>query len=346
VGEEASGRNEGFVVQPTLSKNLNVVSLGLKMIGIWADMKDELDFDVGYRRVGSLRVARSEDQLEQLCETMKRQQDMGVSVEFLSPEDTRRMKPPIPEELEIVGAKYCPTDGHANPLLVVKAICRVARRKGVQIKEHEPVRQLKAEGDRVAAAITGRGEYYGSTFVIAAGAWSRELCNTVGLDFPAVVEKGQVLVTEALPPIVNQLIIIDDLLCRQALEGNVHLSQLSSVVRMTSFDKSAIFQDFVEMRSVLPKILPFLRNVNLIRVFTGVDDNTPDLSPILDKAPGLENLFLITGFSGYGFSLGPIVGNMIAEWIVDGRSSMELTGLRWNRFDGMPGLEEFKAGEG
>ena len=341
VGEEASGRNAGFVVLPERVNNPGVMALGLESAKLWASMNEELDCDVGYRRVGCVRVALSEEQLGSLHERMKRQQAIGLDAEMLSPEETRRLSPHIPSDLAIHGAKYSPIDGHANPLLVVKAICRAARRKKVQIREHEPVRRVKTEVGRVTAVVTDKSEYHASTFVIAAGAWSRGLCNTIGLDFPAVVEKGQVLVTEVLPAIFDQLIVIEDLLCRQALEGNVHLSRLSSSVRTDSFDKSTLLSDFREMRKFLAWLSPSLLNVNLIRAFTGLDDNTPDGVPILDRAPGFQNLFVATGASGYGFSLGPATGKLIAEWITEGQSSIDLSGMRWNRFDGMPHPENF-----
>jgi len=170
VGEEASGCNAGGVRQQ--GRVPAELTLAMESIKIWANMKDELDCDVGYRRGGNLQVARSEEELRSLREAMRQEQAMGLGVEILSPDDTRKLTPTIPRELEIFGSKHCPTDGWANPFLVVKAICRAARRKGVQIKEHEPVRRLKAENGRVTAAMADGAEYHGAVFVVAAGSCS------------------------------------------------------------------------------------------------------------------------------------------------------------------------------
>lgn len=332
VGEEASGRNGGGVRQQ--DREPAELPLAMEAIKIWANMQDELDCDVGYRRGGNLMVARSEKQLETLTSVLKREQAFGLGVEMLSPEDTRRLTPTIPAELEILGGKHCPTDGTANPLLVVKAICRAARRKGVRIMEFEPVRRLKAEAGRVTAAVTDSGEYQASNFVNAAGPWARGLCNTIGLDFPIILEKARLLVTEALPPMVDQFVIIDKLYYRQSLEGNIHIGPLAPYV-MNNFDKSALLDDFIEVGQWTADLLPFLRKTHIIRAFAGVIHYTPDAVAIVDKAPGFENLFVTAGFSGHGFCLGPIVGKLIAEWIVDGQSSMDLNALRWTRFDGI-----------
>ena len=347
VGEEASGRNAGGVRQQMRAPA--ELPLAMESIKIWSNMRDELDCDVGYRRGGNLCVARSEEEFRSYHETMKQEQAMGLGVEILSPEETRRLTPTIPGELEIFGGKHCPSDGWANPLLVVKAICRAARRKGVQIKEHEPVRRLKAENGRVTGAVTDKGEYYASTFVVAAGAWSSGLCRTIGLDLPVTVDKAQTFVTEALPPIVKQFVSMKEILYVQSTEGNILIgvmNLLPYIIKETeNINNNAILGEFAELGRWLQKILPFLRNVNLIRTFGAVDQCTPDEVAILDKASGLENLYASVG-AGHGYCMGPVVGKMIAEWIVDGRSSMDLTGLRWNRFEGKPGLEEFKAQSG
>ena len=127
-------------------------------------------------------------------------------------------------------------------------------------------------------------------------------------------------------------VILDKFYFRQTLEGNIHIGGLSPQAA-EDFDKSVLFKDFVDVFQWLPQHLPFFRNINIIRAFAGLTHNTADAVAILDKAPGLENLFLTVGFSGHGFCLGPIVGKLMAEWIVDGKSSMDLSQLRLNRFN-------------
>jgi len=334
IAGEASGRNGGGVRRQ--GRDPAELPLAMEAFEIWGNMQNELDCDVGYRRHGSQMVARTQEQLASLLEDIEREQAIGLDVEMLSPEDTRRLNPTIPEHLEVFGSKYCPTDGTANSLLVTKAICRMARRKGVQIREFEPVRQLKAESGRITAVVTDRGEYHGAAFVNAAGPWARGLCNTIGPDFPSLIEKSRILVTEQLPVILKPFVLIDEVYCRQTIEGNVHIGPFSAYT-MDSFDRSSLLRDFLEAGRFIPKLLPVLRNTNIIRAFAGVIHYTPDLVAILDKAPDFENFFLIAGCSGHGFGLGPIYGKLIAEWIADENTSLDLTPLRWNRFDHMKG---------
>lgn len=329
VGEEASGTNGGGVRQQ--DRHPAELPLAMAAIKLWEGMKDELGCDVGYRQRGNIMIARSESQLESLIHIKDRELAMGLHVEMLSPEETLSITPSLAGNIEILGSKYCPSDGTANPLLVVKAISRMARSIGVRIVEHEPVRKLMRLDDKVTAAVTDNGVYRSPDFVLAAGPWARGLCNTIGFDLPITVRKSRLLITEPLPHAVDQFVILDKLYYRQTLEGNIHIGG-HLPHRAEDFDKSVLFNDFVEVFQWLPQNLPFFRNVNIIRACAGLTQFTADTIAILDKAPGLENLFLAVGFSGHGFCLGPIVGKLIAEWIVDGRSSIDLSKLELNRF--------------
>jgi sarcosine oxidase subunit beta len=331
VGEEASGRCGGGVRQH--GRDSAELPLAMEAIKLWADMKDELGCDVGYRRGGNIRFAHTRETLEDLKRIAERETGMGLAVEILSPEDTRRVTPTLSEKVKLFGSKYCPSDGTANPLLVVKAICRTARRKGVQIQEHSPVRQLMAKNGRVTAAVTEKGIFEGAVFVNAAGPWTRGLCNTIGFDIPITLEKESVFVTEALPPMVRQFAESDGFYYRQALEGNLHTAGGVATRPIKDVaDTSVDFRSFVEIGRRLPLFVPVTRNISVIRAFTGIIEATPDKIPILDRAPGLENLFVVTGFSGHGFCLGPIVGKLMTEWITGGESSLDLSPFRWSRF--------------
>lgn len=256
---------------------------------------------------------------------------MGLEVEMLSPKETRALAPSLTKHFDIIGGKYCPTDGTANPLLVVKAICRAAKRIGVQIKEREAVTRLKMKAQRITCAVTNAGEYHANTFVNATGPWSREICYMVGLDFPATVKRDQLLITEVVPPCIGQFVSYGRMYLRQALEGNVHL--WGGCHPVESPDKWITPEAFIHAAGNINGVFPHLMKVNVIRGFAGLLNCLPDEIPILDRAPNIENFFLVTGFSGHGFCLGPIVGRLISEWIVEGKPSLDMDHFRWTRFE-------------
>jgi glycine/D-amino acid oxidase-like deaminating enzyme len=80
-------------------------------------------------------------------------------------------------------------------------------------------------------------------------------------------------------------------------------------------------------------LFPHIGSVDLARTWAGRIDLTPDVIPIIDQPAALPGLFVAAGFSGHGFALGPSVGKQLAEWIVEGRSSLNLAPFRLSRFE-------------
>jgi len=329
VGERASGRAGGGVRQQ--NRHPAELPLAIAAVKIWEQMADELECDVEYRRCGNLRLLSTREELETYAQITAREQEMGLSVEMISPSELRNLVPAISEEAGFVGGKYCPTDGTANPLQVVKAICRAARRKGVDIRENEPVRRLRTKDGKVESVATDAATYGAGVFVNAAGPWARSLCNTVGLDFPQTIYRTPLLITESLPPIIHPFISCEALYLRQALAGNLHLGP-HSLQAVDNFDQRTHSTEFIDIGRNVPRIFPFLKRVHIIRAFSGLTHWTPDEIPILDRAPTLSNFFLAAGFSGHGFCIGPVIGKLMAEWIADGSSSLDLSGFKWTRF--------------
>ncbi len=329
VGEEASGRNGGGIRQQ--NRHPSELPLATEAVKLWASMKEELDWDVGYRVNGNLQLVTSEAEHKTFRKIPIWEKEMGLEVEFISADEARCLVPTLSKDVELLGATYCPTDGTANPMLATKAISKAALRAGAEIKEYEPVSGLRVEGKKVVKAQTKKSDYAGQYFINAAGPWAHEICNWVGLNYPITVKRSQIFVTEAVSPIIKQFVSFDVGYLRQAIEGNIHLGIKSQPVE--NFDKRSTVQAFRDLGHRLPQLFPFLRQINIIRAFAGITHWTPDAIPILDKAPDLENFFLTAGFSGHGFCLGPIVGRLLAEWIVDGQSSIDLNPFRWTRFE-------------
>jgi len=329
VGEEASGRNGGGVRQQ--NRHPAELPLAVEAIKIWKNFKEEFEWDVEYQQGGNLRLMTSQKEYETFSKNPEWERKAGLEVELLTPEETRNIAPVISKDIELLGATYCSTDGTANPLIVTKAIARAARRKGVQIREHEPVKGLKVERGRIGAAITDQGEYRAPVFLNAAGPWSKTICNWVGLDFPINNKRAQILITEPVPPLVKEFISFDVGYIRQALNGGIHLGVRSKPVE--NYDKRSTFEAFLEAGARMVEIFPIFKEFSVLRSWGGINDWTPDEIPIVDKAPHFEGFFMASGFSGHGFCLGPMVGKLMAEWILDGKSSMDLHAFRWTRFE-------------
>jgi sarcosine oxidase subunit beta len=166
--------------------------------------------------------------------------------------------------------------------------------------------------------------------VNAAGPWARKLLQVIGLDFPVTFRKSQILVTEPLSPVIREFVSFDKGYLRQAKDGNLHLGVRG--IPIVELETSQTMSSFEDVGAHFPEAFPFLANVQIIRAFAGITTWTADGIPILDVVPGVSGLWVASGFSGHGFCLGPVVGKLLTEWIIDGRPSMDMSAFRWSRF--------------
>lgn len=331
VGAEASGRNGGGVRQQ--KRDPAELPLAMESVKIWQGLGDELEWELEYRQGGNIHILGNPDRYDFFVDQLQASREAGLDVRLLSPEETRKLLPTLRRDLDLLGATYCPSDGNANPLLVCKAYARAAQKLGVEVREHEPLERLVVKSGQVVAAVTAKAEYRASDFVVAAGAWSRPICHQIGLDFPMMIKRSQLMVTEPLPEVFTEFVSADQCSCyfRQALSGGIHIGIPSAPIE--NHNKSTSYDAFKIVGQSCRTLFPFLSQVNIVHSWAGLTNWTPDAVCIIDKAPHVEGLYLAAGNSGHGFCLGPITGKLLAEWIVDGTPSMDLSAVRWTRFD-------------
>jgi sarcosine oxidase subunit beta len=330
VGAEASGRNGGGVRQQ--KRDPAELPLAMESVKIWQGLHAELEWDLEYRQGGNIHILGNPDRYDFFVEQLQTSRKAGLDVRLLSPDETRKLLPTMRKDLDLLGSTYCPSDGNANPLVVCKAYVRAAQKLGVEVREHEPLERLVVKSGRVVATVTAEAEYRASDFVIAAGAWSRPICHQIGLDFPMMIKRSQLMVTEALPAVFTEFVSADQCSCyfRQALNGGMHIGIPSAPIE--DHNKSTSYDAFKIVGQSCKTLFPFLEQVNIVHSWAGLTNWTPDAVCIIDKAPQVEGCYLAAGNSGHGFCLGPITGRLLAEWIVDGAPSMDLSAVRWTRF--------------
>ena len=329
IFREASGRNGGGVRQQF--RDPAELPLAMEAVKIWAGLTEELGEDLEYRRHGSLRLLRSEEELDFAKNRVAREKEAGLGVELLDPDQARKIAPALAPGLNLLGATFCASDGTANPLLMGQALAPALEAAGVDLRLHQPVREFVVENGRVVAARTEETEYRAGDFVLTTGPWSKALCRAAGLDLPVVIRKTQLLITEPVSPIIRGFISFDHGYVRQAMDGNLHLGVRGEP--LTDIDRTLTFEALVHAGRHFPEVFPATSRIQIIRGFTGITTWPADGIPIIDQGPGLKGFYVATGFSGHGFCLGPIVGKLLAEWIMDGKTSLDLSAFAWARFN-------------
>lgn len=328
IGSGASGRSGGGVRQS--ARVSAEIPLANETVALFPTLSDELGVDVEYTRRGNLRLVETVDQIRPMQVDIARQQALGLDVTWVGQAELCELVPALSRE-SVLGATFCPTDGHANPLRLTTGFANAARSAGATILTGCEVRDIRPSDSGQATVETSRGEIRARTVLVAAGAGSRAISLRMGFDLPLANMRYESLVTEAMPELFPQMfgVASADLFFRQTRHGSVHLG--GGLVEQAE-DESTTQENVRLAAEHIVRLVPRLATAQLVRTWGGLDPSTPDGVPIIDLLH--ENVILATGFCGHGFALGPIVGRYLAEWIATGEKPEAFAPFRRNRFDG------------
>lgn len=332
IGGEASGRNGGGVRAQCRDRRER--RLAMASSELWKGLEAELSFPLEYVQGGNIRMASNEARMEALRQEGEEELADGLYVELWDQDELRRRAPYLGQVF--IGAKYCPSDGHANPLLAPKALGWAARRLGATLLPQTEALEMTLQAGRVVS-VAGQGRdgevvIEAPWIIHAGGPWTPQLAGGLGVNLPIEPARSVVAITERMAPLFGEFISSHDLgiYARQAREGHVHIGGIGTPGN--TFDQSTPANWLARLSLGLWKAVPALRGANYLRTWAGTLAMTPDKAPIIGPLDGIEGYLLAAGFSGHGFCLGPIVGKLLAEWIVEGEPFLPLDDFRLARF--------------
>ena len=261
-----------------------------------------------FEQVGYLFFATTEAGLAELEARADLQRRLSVPVESVNASDVRGLNTD-----DVLGAVACSEDGVAEPAEVTRELVRRAVELGVEVRERTDAREVGHD-----------------VLVIAAGASSAELSS----DLPIrplcrqLVEVGPVSgLPDALPMVLES-------------ETGFHFRRHGDRLRLAMSEPSPRWIDREEVdeglvadwRQRLAHRYPAAAGAPLARAWAGLYDMTPDAHPVIGWVG--EGIYAACGFSGHGFMQSPAVGRAVAEELLDGESSFDLTPYRLERFEG------------
>lgn len=340
IGGEASGRNGGGVRGQCRDRRER--PLAMASIRLWVGLEKELGFDVEYIQGGNIRMATNEERLATLRREGEEELEDGLAVEMWDRDELRQRAPYLGDVF--IGAKYCPTDGTANPILASRAFGWAAKRAGVSVLTQTEAVSIGVQAGHVTS-VTARakdGEVFieAPCVIHAGGPWTPQLSRTMGIHVPIAPARSVVAVTQRISPLFKEFVSSHDLSVygRQAKEGHVHIGGVGTPGQ--TFDQAMPATAIWHLARGAAKMIPALGEVNFLRTWAGTLEMTPDKVPIIGSVDGIKGYILASGFSGHGFCLGPIAGKLLSELIVDGEPSLPLHEFRLSRFEHPAGQPE------
>ena len=334
LGAGSTGRSQAICRMHY--SNPITASMAWNSLQVYANFGDQVGGESGFVKTGYLVVVEDIDR-PSLELNISMQQELGINVGVISPDELRELAPMI-ETLQGEGLAWEPDSGYANPYLVTTSFAARARELGADIVTRAAGTGIEISGGRVRAVLTDQGRVETPLAVVAAGPWANYLMDGVGIQFPLVPVRHQVALATRPPGTLPEHPIVGDI--AQSFSFRPESPTLTMVgfgedeAELDNYDEGIDQADAADAMTRLIRRMPGMGQSYYRGGWSGLFTTTPDWHPILDRVPGVEGLFCMVGFSGHGFKLAPAIGQAMSELVLDGQaSSIDLFPLRFSRFE-------------
>jgi sarcosine oxidase subunit beta len=333
VGAGGSSRNGGGVRQS--ARDPREMPLALYSVrNLWPGLSDELGVDVEYTQAGNLRLGKTPAHLKRLEDIVKQGVSLGLELGMAAAEEAREICPYISDE--VIGAIFCPTDGHANPMTATLGYYKRARELGAHFITGETVQEVVLEKGFVCGVRTSKGVYASAHVLLAAAYESGMIARAHGIYLPMQNILIEALVTEEQPPMFAQMLgtAPADFYGHQTKHGSFVFGGSTSLEPYFLEDDTAVTRSMTAP-SICRAILgyfPYMAQFNIVRTWAGFKDQMIDQIPVLSRVDELPGLTMACGFTGHGFGIAPTVGMLLSELIADKELTLSLDAFRYDRF--------------
>jgi len=362
INQGASGQNAGslhFQLEHRLIQNLDVQQrelefyVGLAKLSIqdWQSIDSTLGCDTEMMIHGGLMVAETPEQASLLERKSAIERSQGLSVELLDGTQARQLAPYLAES--VFAALHCPDEGHCNPRLLTPAFARKAADQGAHIMTRSQVNAIDRKGsgwtvrfhehspERPASKAAPQSIRC-QMVMNAAGARAAEVAALANLHLPLFPVGLTMNVTEKVSPVITHLIqhVGRKLSLKQNDDGNLLVgggwsARLRQKQGVWQSQQSAELQldSVVENLRTAADVVPLVKNLRLIRSWTGITCITADQLPVLGEVAKAPGFYVAAG--GSGFTYGPTYARLMSELMLKGRTSYPLEPFSPARFDGL-----------
>ena len=319
IGSGGSGRNTAIV--RSNYRTPEGARFYQASLDLFDGLSAELGFNIMLTKRGVLTLAHTERALATAAERASVNQHLGIDSRVIGVDEIRGRCPALDLSRHVtwpvVGALLHPGGAILRHDAVVWGYARGADRRGVEIHPFTEVTGLERSHGRIARVRTTRGDIEAGTVLSATAGWSSTIAHMAGLRLPMKTHILQAFVTEPIRPLLQETIVSSQ------MRLYVHQTTRGELVAGTEVEPYPTYcgtstLTFLESASRhLVELFPGVRDVSVLRTWTGLCDLTPDYSPIIDRTP-VENFIVSAGWGTYGFKAAPIVGVTLAKLIAGG----------------------------
>ncbi|HMC39625.1 MAG TPA: FAD-dependent oxidoreductase [Acidimicrobiales bacterium] len=312
---------------------------------LYSELEKETGLATGFKRCGGVTVARTPDRMHQLQRTAATAEAFDLECRLLSPAEAGE-KYPVLRHDDLVGAIWLPGDGTVNPVDVTASLARGARYGGARLLEGVRVTGVGLRGRRVATVETESGPIEADVVVNCAGQWAKAVGLMAGVNVPLHSAEHFYVVTDQIDGVHRDMPILRD------PDGYTYFKEEVGGLVVGGFEPRAkpwvapdriphpfefqlLDEDWdhfsILMESALHRI-PALHDAGIRKFYNGPESFTPDNQFILGESPEVDGFFVAAGFNSVGIASAGGAGRALAEWIVEGSPTRDLSAVDIRRF--------------
>ena len=335
---------------PLFNMSYSVGQIHKYSVELYERLEAETGQAIGFKQVSNIRLARSEDRMDEYRFYAGVAETIGVDVRFLTPDQVKEIWPLCNID-GIIGAIQHPRDGYIQPADLTQALATGARQGGAEINRGVTVSAIERSPGGEWRVTTDHGEIICEHIVSASGNFARQTGAMVGLDIPVIPVEHQFIVTEPHPEITARhaagaaemgvLRESDSSWYMREENGGLLLGPYEVGAPCCYLDGPSPESEFELFQEDMDRLLPYVETaiarvpafaeVGVKEIYNGAIAYTPDGSPMVGPAWGLDNFWLNEGHS-FGVTAAGGAGWQLAEWITEGEPSVDMMGVDPRRF--------------
>ncbi|TMK94304.1 MAG: FAD-dependent oxidoreductase, partial [Actinobacteria bacterium] len=325
-----------------LRGSLSLTKMMMSSVDLYRELGQEVGLETGWREVGSLRLASSQERMEELARQAGWAKTFGLHLDLISAAEAQALFPPMSAE-GVLGAAYLPTDGYVDPSQLTFALAEGARRRSAEIATRTRVTGIRVEGNRVAAVETDQGEIETELVVNAGGMFAGEIGALAGVVVPIVPMAHEYLITRPAEVPLDVPTMRDPSLLvyfRGESGGLVmggyerHPAPWGLDGIPADFNGRLLEEDWPRFEELMENALvrvPALGDMEVVRLVNGPEAFTPDGEFILGPSD-VRGFWVAAGFCAHGLAGAGGMGKLVAEWLVEGVPSLDVWEMDSRRF--------------
>jgi sarcosine oxidase subunit beta len=330
VGRHASGASAAGV--RTLNRALEELPIAYEAMEMWHHMEAMVGDNCGFHGDGQIKVAERQSDMAVLEKRLKETRDAGyMHEELIDQAELRHLVPGIAKHC--VAGLIARRDGAADPHRTLKAFRKSAEAADVTIHEECGVTAIERVGADWSVSAGGQ-QFIAPNIINTAGAWAGKIAAMIGDDISLDHKALLLIVTERIAPFIKPVVSVAGrpLSFKQTTQGTLVIG--GSLRGRADIEAQKTFVDFnvfAKSAQVVTDLFPSVGPLHVVRTWGGIEAHTDDYLPVIGPSVNAPGVFHAFGFSGHGFQLVPVVGAILADLIIRGKTNRQIDSFAVSR---------------